>query len=38
MYNFKLYWRLSYLASEINGCVLIFAFAFLFSIPVGNKS
>ena len=38
MYNSKLYWILSILASTITGCVSIYTFASLVGIPIGITS
>ena len=38
MYNSKLYWTLSYLASTITGCISFFDFASLLGIFIGITS
>ena len=38
MYNTKLYWTLSLLASSITGCISISTFASLLGIPIGTTS
>ena len=38
MYNTKLYWTLSLLASPITGCISISTFASLLGIPIGTTS
>ena len=38
MYNSKLYWTFSYLASTITECISISAFASLLGIPIGLTS
>ena len=38
MYNSKLYWTLSYLASVVTGSITISAFASLIGIPIGITS